>query len=200
MRKHVESTARSLRLPVVILAVAVLLACSKSHNQAGSASRSANEAIAIDTVTATDTVKSIDYAKRTVTLEGPNGAIESYRIRPEMVIFDQIHVGDKVHATVSESLVVGVRKAGAPPNVGEPVAVALALKGAKPGMVVTKTTEATAKIVDIDGAGRTITLAGLTGGPRPIKLAPGVDLSNLRKDDDVVVRYTDGLALYVTKP
>jgi hypothetical protein len=189
-----------MRFLAVISAVAGLLACSKSHDRAGSASRSASEAITIDTVTATDTVKSIDYANRTVTLEGPNGATERYRIRPEIVIFDQIHVGDKVHATVAESLVVGVRKSAVPPNADEPVAVALALKGAKPGMVVTKTTEATAKIVDIDGANRTITLAGLTGGPRRIKLAPSVDLSNLRKDDHVVVRYTDGLALYVTKP
>ena len=47
MRRHIESSGRSLRLHAVILAVATLLACSKSPNRAGSASRSSNEAIAI---------------------------------------------------------------------------------------------------------------------------------------------------------
>jgi hypothetical protein len=155
--------------------------------------------IAIDTITATDTVKLIDYATRTVTLERPDGVTASYRVGPEMVNFDQVRVGDKVHATVAESLVVAVRKAGAPPNPGE-VVVSLAPKGAQPTMIVTKTTEASAKIVGIDAAKRTITLAEVTGGPRTIKLAPGLDLSNLKKNDDIVVRYTDGLALYVKKP
>jgi len=200
MRKNVESIVRSLRLPAVIVAGIALAACSRSQNPSGFASRTANEAIAIDTITTTDTVKSIDYATRMVTLESPDGKSESYRVGPEMTNFDQIHVGDKVNATVAESLAVGVRKAGTPANVGESVAVALAPKGAKPGMFVTRTTEAAAKVLGINDANRTITLAEPTGGSRMIKLAPGVDVSGLKKGDDVIVRYTDAVALYVQKP
>src|SRR5215471_14711279 len=120
MGKTVQFRTRSLQLLLAILAAVALVACSKSQNQAGSASRSANEpaALAIDTVTATDTVKSIEYAKRRVTLESPNGATETYHAGPNMTNFDQIHVGDKVRATLAESLAVSVRKAGTPPNVG----------------------------------------------------------------------------------
>ena len=199
MKKNVESIVRSLRLPAIVAAAAALIACGRSTNT-GFASRSANEAIAVDTVTATDTVKSIDYATRTITLENPNGVTETYRVGPDMTNFNQIHVGDQVHATVAESLAVGVRKAGVPPNAGETTTVALAPKGARPGMLMTKTTEVAAKVVDMDNANRTITLAGPAGGSMTIRVAPTVDLSNLKKGDDVVVRYTDAFALGVTKP
>jgi Cu/Ag efflux protein CusF len=200
MRKKSDSIVRSLRFPVLVVAAAALVACGRSHNQTGGASRAANEAFAIDTVTAVDKVKSIDYATRMVTLESPNGTTERYHVGPEMKNFNQVHVGDQVQATVAESLVVGVRKAGTAPNMGETVTVALAPKGAKPGMFVTKTTEATAKIVGIDPASRTITLAEPAGKPKIVKLAPAVDVSNLKRGDDVVVRYTDAVALAVEKP
>jgi len=201
MGKNVDSTMRSLRLLPAVVAVVAVVACSKSHNETGSASRSASEpvALAIDTVTATDTVRAVDYKTRTVTLESPNGATETYHALPNMVNFDQIHIGDKVRATVTEALAVSVRKAGTPPNVGDTVAVALAPKGARPGMFVANTQEATSKIVDVNRATRTITLAELAGGPKTVKLGPDVNVSELKKGDDVVVRYTDALALYVEK-
>jgi len=201
MGKNVDSTMRSLRLLPAVVAVVAVVACSKSHNETGTASRSASEpvALAIDTVTATDTVRAVDYKTRTVTLESPTGATETYRALPNMVNFDQIHVGDKVRATVTDALAVSVRKAGTPPNVGDTVAVALAPKGAKPGMFVANTQEATSKVVDVNRATRTITLAELAGGPKTVKLGPEVNVSDLKKGDDVVVRYTDALALYVEK-
>ena len=201
MGKNVDSTMRSLRLLPAVVAVVAVVACSKSHNETGSASRSASEpvALAIDTVTATDTVKAVDYKTRTVTLESPNGATETYHALPNMVNFDQIHIGDKVRATVTDALAVSVRKAGTPPNVGDTVAVALAPKGARPGMFVANTLEATSKIVDVNRATHTITLAELAGGPKTVKLGPDVNVSELKKGDDVVVRYTDALALYVEK-
>jgi len=146
-------------------------------------------------------VKAIDYTARTITLQSPNGATEIYRAGPNMVNFDQIHVGDKVRATVTEALAVSVRKAGTPPNVGDTVAVALAPKGSKPGMFVANPEEVTSKIKDVNPVTRTITLEGLAGTPKTVKLAPGaINLSDLKKGDDVVVRYTDALALYVEKP
>jgi hypothetical protein len=202
MRNNVEPFVRSLRLPAVVLAAAALVACGRSHNQSGSASRAANEptALAVDTYTTTDTVKAIDYATRTVTLQGPDGTTGTYRIGPEMTNFNQVHVGDQVKATVTEGLAVGVRKAGTPPNAGEKISVALAPKGARPGMFVEKTAEATAKITGIDRSAGTVTLDGMAGKQRTMKLAPGVDMSNMKKGDDVVVRYTDAIALVVEKP
>ena len=202
MGKNVDFTIQSVPLLLAVLAAVTLVACSKSPSETGSASRSAGEpeALAIDTVTATDTVKAVDHGTRTVTLESPNGATETYHALPNMVNFDQIHIGDKVRATVTEALAVSVRKVGAPPNLGDTVTFALAPKGAKPGMFVANTEEATSKIMDINRATRTITLAEPAGRPKTVKLGPGVNLSDLKKGDDVVVRYTDAFALYVERP
>jgi hypothetical protein len=199
MGKNAKST---MRLLAAGLAVVTLVACGRSRNQSGSASRSANEpaVFAINTVTATDTVKSIDYQNRVVTLQSANGETETYKAGPNMINFDQIHVGDKVRATVAKSLAVDVRKSGTPPNVADNVTVALAPQGEKPAMFVAKTEEATAKIMDVNRMSRTMTLAGLDQAPRTITLAPGVDMSDLKKGDDVVVRYTDAVALAVEKP
>ena len=200
MRKNVDSRIRSLRLLPIVLAVVAVMACGKSNNQTGSASRSEPLAFAIDTVTATDTVKAVDYGTRALTLQSPNGTTETYHVGPDVVNFNQIHVGDKVRATVTEALAVSVRKTDAPPNAGDTVSVALAPKGTKPGMFVTKTEEVTSRITDVNRAARTITLAELAGGPKTVKLGPDVNVSDLKKGDDVVVRYTDALALYVEKP
>jgi hypothetical protein len=193
---------RSLRLSSAILAAVALVACGRSHNQTGSAQRSAAEptALSIDTMTTTDTVKAIDYATRTVTLQAADGTTDTYHVGPDITNFNQIHVGDKVRATVAQALAVGVRKAGTSPDTGEKVSVTLAPKGAKPGMFVEKTTEAAARIGSIDRNAGTVTLTAMSGPPRTIKLAPGVDVSTLKKGDDVIVRYTDALALYVEKP
>lgn len=200
MRKTTKSILRAARLPAVVLGAVALIACGRSQKPGGFASRSANEAISVDTVTATDTVTAIDYASRTITLQSPDGTTQAYRIGPEAANFNQVHVGDKVRATVAEPLAVGVRKAGTAPNAGEALAVALAPKGAKPGMFVTKTAEVNAKVVSIDRANRTMTLAEPNSLTRTIKLAPNVDVSNLKNGDDVVVRYTDAFALSVEKP
>ena len=61
------------------------------------------------------------------------------------------------------------------------------------------TVEVNGTIESIDAAKRTITLKGLAGEPRTLKLAPTVKLANLRKGDDVVVRYTQAMALFVEK-
>jgi hypothetical protein len=145
-------------------------------------------------------VKAIDYETRTLTLESENGATTSYQAGPDIVNFDQIHVGDKVRATVTDALAVAVRRPGTPPNAGENVAVSLAPKGAKPGMLVERTAEATARIANVDRASRTITVTELAGGPKTIKLAPSANVSDLKKGDDVVVRFTHALALNVEKP
>ena len=202
MRKNEESMIQSLRLLPVFLATVALVACGKPHDATGSASRSTNEpaALAIDTVTATVTVKSIDYGTRTVTLKDPNGSTQTYKAGPDVINFDQIHVGDTVRATVTEALVVSVRKALGPPNLGDTVTVALAPKGAKPGMFIANTVEATSKIEAIDPGKRTITLEDLAGRLKTIKLASGVKVSDLIKGDVVVVRYSEALALSVEKP
>ena len=201
MRKNAESRKRWLPFLTAVLAVLALVTCGKSYDENGAASRSANEPVrlAVDTITATDTVKSIDSARRTLTLESPNGRTETYKVSGEVINFDQIHVGDKVRATLADAVAISIRKPSVSPNVGDAVVIALAPKGAKPGMFIANTVEVTSKIEAIDTAYRTITLEGAGGSSKTVGLAPGLNVSDFKKGDDVVVRYTEALALYVEK-
>jgi hypothetical protein len=157
-------------------------------------------AIIVDTITATATVTAVDHAKRTVTLQNPDGTTSIYKVGKDVVNFDQIKVGDRVRATLVESLAIAIRKPGEPPSAGETQTVALAPKGAKPGGIVVNTAELTAKVQALDTSKRTVTLMGPAGNKRTLKVGPDVDLSKLQVGDDVVVRFTEALALLVEAP
>ena len=186
-------------LPVVL--GLTLVACGTSRNPTtGQASRSEEPAaVAVETSTATATVKSIDYARRTITVEDANGVSRTYVVDKNVVNFDEIHKGDKIRSTVIEALAVSVRKMGVVPNLGDAVTVSLAPKGAKPGIFVENTERVTAKIESIDTAKGTITFKQPSGAERTMKVAPTIELADLKKGDVVVVRYTNALALYVEK-
>jgi hypothetical protein len=198
-----QQLSQSPRFVLAVLGLLTLFACGKSRDVAGGhASRSADvepAAIAIDTATATATVKSIDYSTRTLTLEIPGGATHTYKAGNNVIDFDRIRQGDRVRATVSEALAISVRKAGVPSNARNATTVSLAPKGAKPGILVANTVEVNGTIESIDAAKRTITLRKPAGESRKLKLAPMVKLANPRKGDDVVVRYTQAVALFVEK-
>jgi hypothetical protein len=65
--------------------------------------------------------------------------------------------------------------------VGDHVVVELAPKGEKPAMFAATTEEATSKTMDVNRITRTIALAELDRGPKTIKLAPSVDVSDLKR-------------------
>jgi hypothetical protein len=67
-------------------------------------------------------------------------------------------------------------------------------------MSIVNTTETTSKIQVINPANRTITLEEVDGSPKTMRLAPGLSMSEFKKGDEVVVRYTEALALAVEKP
>jgi len=202
MRKNAQSRMRWLPFLAAVLAALALVACGQSRDGIGSASRSVNEpsTIAIDTFTTTDTVKAIDSAKRTLTLKSPDGTTATYKVSGAVINFDQIHVGDKVRTTLADAVAVSIRKPGIAPNVGDTVVVTRAPKGAKPGMSIVNTAETTSKIRVINPANRTITLEEVDGSPKTMRLAPGLNMSEFKKGDEVVVRYTEALALSVERP
>jgi Cu/Ag efflux protein CusF len=190
-----------LRLAGTILvmgAVLGLTSCKKSGSgQGGSAAPAAITAVE---VTATATVEAVDPANRTVTLRLADGTTHTYNLAKDVTNLNQINAGDRVKATVIESMAVYVRKAGTPPEAAERSTVTLAPKGQKPGMIAADTLEVTDKIAAIDIANRTITLQGTGGKPQTLTVGPNVNLANLKKGDDVVVRYTQGLAVLVETP
>ena len=154
-----------------------------------------------ETTTLHATVEAVDPATREVTLKGSKGKIVTIKAGPEVKNFDQIHVGDVLTARYLESVALVVRKTDAAPSANESRTVEVAPKGHKPAAKIVETKEVTATVEAIDYATRTVTLRGPEGNPRTIKVDPSVKrLNEVKKGDQVVARYTEGLAISVKTP
>ena len=66
--------------------------------------------IMVDTVEITAKVEAIDYAKRTVTLKGPEGKTRTIKVDPSVKRFREIKKGDEVVVRHTEALAISVRK------------------------------------------------------------------------------------------
>jgi translation elongation factor P/translation initiation factor 5A len=153
-----------------------------------------------DTFTASATVAAVDPATRKITLTSEDGNKATFTVPAEAHNFDQIHVGDKVNATIVERMVVFVRSATTEPTVTHAAAVARAPKGAKPGALIAESFEIVAAVKAIDADKRTATLQFSDGQTKVVPVRKDVDLSRYKVGDSVVIRVTEALALLVQKP
>jgi translation elongation factor P/translation initiation factor 5A len=153
-----------------------------------------------DSFTASATVNAIDPSTREVTLTSDDGRKNTFTCGPDVRNFNQIHVGDKVNATITERLVVFVNRDGIPPSATHAGALARAPEGAKPGMMMAESYEITARVEAIDIAGRTATLLFPDGQTKTVTIRADVDPSHYKVGDTVVIRATDSLSLLVEKP
>jgi Cu/Ag efflux protein CusF len=154
----------------------------------------------VQTVQITAKVAAIDAATRKVTLVSADGIKKTVKAGPEVVNFDQIHVGDQIKITAAEELIVEMAQPGTSAATGNNVVVALAPKGAKPGGVMAETTQVTATVKKIDPATRMVTLEFADGSTSTFPVRADVDLAQRKVGDKVLFRLTEMVALTVEKP
>jgi translation elongation factor P/translation initiation factor 5A len=157
-------------------------------------------AVVADLVVMEAKVEAVDHQKRTLTLKGPEGKTIQLKVDKGVRNFDQIKVGDDVVADFYDSLAVYVKPHGKPGEGGAEL-VEMAPRGAKPGAVMVSTAEVAAKITAIDRGKHTLTLEGPEGKTVTLKVHEHVkEFDQLKVGDDVVVRYTEAVAVNVRKP
>lgn len=145
-------------------------------------------------------VEAIDYGDRTVVLKGEGGNTVTLKVGPEAKNFDQVKVGDQVQADFYTSTAIFVRKSDEPPSISGADTVQLAAPGETPGGVMVSTREMTATVDAVDPQNRVITLTGPRGNTASFKVGDAVqNLDRIQKGDQVVVRYTEAVALRVDK-
>ena len=93
-----------------------------------------------------------------------------------------------------------LRPSSAGPSASAGTAVALAPKGAKPGILMADTAEITAKITAIDSTSREVTLQLHDGTTRLVQVAKEVDLTRANVGDEVTARVTKSLLINVESP
>lgn len=192
--------AGAVALPV---AVAILAACGgnkvEGTETAAVAAVPGGGAVAVETFTSSATVSALNTKDRKVTLEFADGKKTTFKASPDMVNYNQLQVGDKVNAVITEQAVIWLSKNGGPPSSAAGAGALLAPVGAKPGGIAVATVAITATITAIDAAKGKVTLQFDTGKPQTFKLGKGADLTGVNVGDQVNAIVTEGVAMTVTK-
>ena len=173
----------------------VAIAQQKDSDNGGTPGR-----VSVDVIKLTGTVKAVDLEKKTVTVEGSGGRVETIDAKDARNL-DQVKVGDKVTIRYTQALAVFVTKGDEPPSTSDKQTVQLAPKGQKPGGVVARTIQLTGTVQSVDARKRMVDVRVPAGDVRTFKVDPRVkNLSQVKKGDQVVLRYTESVALSVVKP
>lgn len=176
-------------------------AAAQSTGAPAAAAKAGPRVVVAETTSIKARVDAVDVNKRLVTVTGPRGKTLTLKVGPEVKDLDQVKPGDQLIVRYFESLALFVRKGGEPRAATEGTAVQVAPKGKKPAAVAVDTVEFRGTVEAIDYAKRRITLKGPEGKTRTIKVDPSVKrLNEMKKGDQVVVRYTEAIAFSVRQP
>ena len=156
--------------------------------------------VAVDVLQLSGTVTALDLKARTATIKGDGGRTLQLNAKQARNL-DQVKVGDRVVADFVESLALYVTKPEDAPAAGAARMVKLAPKGQMPGGLVAEVVEVRAQVVAIDYKARTVSLQGPKGSVRTLKIGPEAkNFDKVKKGDDVVLRYTEAVAITVKRP
>ena len=154
----------------------------------------------VDTYESSAIVTAIDAGTRLVTVVSSNGATATFECGTNIINFDQIHVGDQIRAKLTKEVVVSLGSADEPAMDGVAGAVALPVKGAKPGIALADMVQVTAIVKAIDFERHEATLLFPDGTTKTVKVRPDVDLTKAKLGQQVVIRTTRSVAFLVEKP
>ena len=151
------------------------------------------------TTEVTAKITAVDPVQHTVTLQSASGKTRTIQVGDQVRNFDQIKVGDTVHAEYTEALALQLKKGatttGAPTE--EDAITAPPAPGAKPGGAVARKVTAMTEVVAVDPAKQMVTLRGPEGNEVDVNVQDPNQLKNIKKGDHVQVTYTQALAIAV---
>ena len=194
------------QLLLISVSSALLMACTSQHADTLDAQTSSSAAyipgvpggVTSNVMTIVATVSSIDYTKRSVTLEDEQGHKRTLQISPEATNFNQVKVGDKVTVKFAEEMAVFMDDAKVPAEDSGAALIAKAAEGEKPAILLADTRELTAVVKAVDLAKHSATLEFADGSSRTVAVRPDVSLSSDAVGRHVVIRITNAIALAVT--
>lgn len=157
---------------------------------------------AVAALEGTSVVQKINRNTREVTLKRQDGSVMSVVVGPEVRNFNQIRVGDIVEAKTIELLAIAVEPATTQvrqrremSGVGD----TRSAPGEKPAATTNRTVEIVATVQAVDPVARTVVVKGAVQTVT-LKVGPGVDLSSIRKGDNVFVVYIESYSIQVRAP
>ena len=159
--------------------------------------REPGKATATGTARTTARIVKIDAATRTVSLKRKDGHIVDLVVGEEAKKFDQLKVGDVVTVEYKEALSLSLKKGSGPLSMHEREISEPSAPGASPGGAVRREVTATADVVAVNAAAKTVTLKGPKGHTADVKIEDPDQLKGIKKGDRVEAVYTEALAVSV---
>lgn len=176
------------------------LAQSALNTQTGVGTAPRNVA-GVATSELTAKVIAVDPAQRTVTLQGASGQTRTIEVGDQVRNFDQIKVGDTVHANYTHALALELKKGAATmaAPTEERAITPPPAPGQKPGGTIARKVTAMAEVVTVDPARQMVTLRGPAGNEVDVDVQDPNQLKNIRQGDHVQITYVEALAIAVAE-
>jgi Cu/Ag efflux protein CusF len=196
---------------MLVIPFATLLLAAGAHAQAPApakpepvevkASGTPGKATATRTAQVTATVKAIDLASRTVTLQNKAGETQSFKVGPEVKRLDEFAVGDVIVIDYEQGLALEFQPAGS--ETVPPTAIATGGRAGKdeaPGATAAAGVQATVTVTAIDSAKRLVSFQGPGGNVYQVKAGPKIKLEKLKVGDRLLATYVEAVAIQLEKP
>ena len=195
--------AFALKTLTVALSTALLAACAEPERPtppAPTASAASSGPAMAASIQGSATVERINRPTREVALRRHDGSLVTVVAGQEVRNFDQIKVGDIVEAEIIEALAVVVEPASTQVRERrDSVSGSRARPGEKPAAQTTRTVEIVATVQDIDPVARLVTVRGALQTVT-LKVAEDVDLSAIKRGDNVRAVYIESISIRVRSP
>ena len=153
-------------------------------------------------LTETATVEAINQDTREVTLKGPLGNEVSFTVDQRVKRLNEIKVGDTVTANYYISVAAELREPTAEEQ-QHPITVLQGAGKAPPGTSPAAGGLRRFKVVTtvegLDRPTQTVTIKGPRGNYLTVRVADPANLTKMKIGDNIVVTYTEALAISVTK-
>ncbi len=183
----------------------LLVACTSSVLAAeGEATRSAAPMSREDAVlvTVTASVEAVDYTNREVVLKGPLGNKVTFTVDPRVKRFNEVKVGDCVQADYYVSIAAELREPTAEEKETPIVLLDVAGKappGTSPAAGGLRRFKVVTTVEGLDRPTQTVTVKGPRGNYLTARVADPSRLTRMRIGDNVVVTYTEAVAISLEK-
>src|SRR4051812_29134494 len=194
-------SVRSILLTLLAAATLVLASCSTSGTKpidettrGATFEKGVPGGTLVETNHLSGTVTSLDVSKQEVTLAGQNGKKCRVKCGPEMI--NQLHVGDRIKATIRAEVTVAMSDTANPP-VTSTTSVAPPTRGDQPGGKFVETQQYTATITALKPKRHQATLHFPDGTTKKFIVRNDVDLTQRKVGEKVAVHVTVAVAISV---
>ncbi len=181
-----------------IVSTVVLAFVMASAFPANVSAQQKNGSVVVAVTQATATVEDIDKDNRILTLKGPEGRVFDVKVGDRVENFDQISKGDEVSVEYLQSVALRLSNEPAPASEFAQFSE-VAPAGERPAAVKAATLQLAATIENIDTEKREVTVRGPKGKTMVLTADSDVNLDRLNEGDQILVTYTEAVALSLKK-